>query len=603
MTPAFRRNSAGFFPVAYGHLTTRQFGRLFKDATKAAGLRKAVSLHSLRHSFATHLLEDGKDIRLIQALLGHEKLDTTARYTRVATGLIAKVESPIARLSHAAPQAGQAKPREAAGAIAPPVMVRPVLELADILREHGPAWREANRGHASLDQLKVMSAIERCRTAALGGHVARCENPACGHTHVAFNSCRNRHCPKCQAAASRRWLADREAELLPVPYFHVVYTLPGKLRDIAYQNKRVVYDLLMKAAAETTLAIAANPRRLGARIGITAVLHTWGSTLTHHPHVHMIVPGGGLSLDGSRWVASRSNFLVHVNLLARLFSGKMLAMLAGCARRRPVDVLQRACRARRQDHVQALHRPAAAHQVGRLLQGAVRRTEAGAALSVPLHPPGRHLEPPPRRSRRRRRRVPLEGLLASPGPDRWKTMRLHPHEFIRRFLLHVLPKGFHRIRHYGLFANANRADNIATARALLGADPPAADPQQQPDVTPDAPRAAALPMPALRRPHDRHRGLRARMRAEVAADPKHDRHIMSQTACQRRRFPVPLRWLHAGGDLSRRNHANQPARSPVDTPSTRQPLRTPCCAPPHPVQVAGASFAPTAMTSAKIKSP
>jgi Transposase zinc-binding domain/Putative transposase len=207
-------------------------------------------------------------------------------------------------------------------------MVRPVLEVADILREHGPAWREANRGHASLDQLKVMSAIERCRTAALGGHVARCENAACGHTHVAFNSCRDRHCPKCQAAASRRWLADREAELLPVPYFHVVDTLPGKLRDIAYQNKRVVYDLLMKAAAETTLAIAANPRRLGARIGITAVLHTWGSTLTHHPHVHMIVPGGGLSLDGSRWVASSSNFLVHVNLLARLFSGKMLAMLA-----------------------------------------------------------------------------------------------------------------------------------------------------------------------------------------------------------------------------------------------------------------------------------
>ncbi len=182
-------------------------------------------------------------------------------------------------------------------------MVQPVLEVADILRDHGPAWREANRGHASLDQLKVMSAIERCRTAALGGHVARCENAACGHTLIAYNSCRNRHCPKCQAAASRRWLADREAELLPVPYFHVVYTLPSKLRDIAYQNKRVVYDLLMKAAAETTLAIAANPKRLGARIGITAVLHTWGSTLTHHPHVHMIVPGGGLSLDGARWVA------------------------------------------------------------------------------------------------------------------------------------------------------------------------------------------------------------------------------------------------------------------------------------------------------------
>jgi hypothetical protein len=163
-------------------------------------------------------------------------------------------------------------------------MVRPALEIADIFRDHGPAWREANRGHVSLDQLKVMRAIERCRTAALGGHVARCENAACGHTLVSYNSCRNRHCPKCQAAASRRWLADREAELLPVPYFHVVYTLPSRLRDIAYQNKRVVYDLLMKAAAETTLAIAADPKRLGARIGITSVLHTWGSAMTQNPH-------------------------------------------------------------------------------------------------------------------------------------------------------------------------------------------------------------------------------------------------------------------------------------------------------------------------------
>src|SRR6201993_4868381 len=168
-------------------------------------------------------------------------------------------------------------------------MARPALEVADILRDHGPAWREANQGQVTLEQLKVMSAIEGCRTAALGGHVARCENPACGHTEIAYNSCRNRHCPKCQAAASRRWLADREAELLPVPYFHVVYTLRSERRDAAYQNKRVVYDLLMKAAAETMLAIAADPRRLGARIGGTAVLHTWGSALPPHPPGHMIV--------------------------------------------------------------------------------------------------------------------------------------------------------------------------------------------------------------------------------------------------------------------------------------------------------------------------
>ena len=163
-------------------------------------------------------------------------------------------------------------------------MSRPELEVADIFRDHGAAWRQANAGHVSLDQLKVMSAIERCRTAALGGHVARCENDACAHTAIAYNSCRNRHCPKCQGAAARQWLAAREAELLPVGYFHVVYTVPAPIADIAYQNKRVIYDLLMKAAAETTLTIAADPRHLGARIGITAVLHTWGSALTQNPH-------------------------------------------------------------------------------------------------------------------------------------------------------------------------------------------------------------------------------------------------------------------------------------------------------------------------------
>src|SRR5215471_11967484 len=179
-------------------------------------------------------------------------------------------------------------------------MARSRLEVAEIFRDHGPAWREANRGHVSLDQLKVMSAIERCRTAALGGHVARCQNDACAHTAIAYNSCRNRHCPKCQGAAARQWLAARQAELLPVGYFHVVYTVPAPLADIAYHNKRAIYDLLIKVAAETTLTIAADPRHLGARIGITAVLHTWGSALTHHPHVHMIVPGGGLSEDGGR---------------------------------------------------------------------------------------------------------------------------------------------------------------------------------------------------------------------------------------------------------------------------------------------------------------
>src|SRR6266581_6053643 len=182
-------------------------------------------------------------------------------------------------------------------------MARPTLEVADVFRDHGAAWRHANRGHVSLAQMKVVSAIESCRTAALGGHVALCED--CAHTTIAYNSCRNRHCPKCQGAAARQWLAEREAYLLPVGYFHVVFTLPAAIAPIAYQNKAVVYDLLFRTAVETLLTIPADPRHLGARIGATAVLHSWGSAMTHHPHLHMIVPGGGISLDGTRWVSCR----------------------------------------------------------------------------------------------------------------------------------------------------------------------------------------------------------------------------------------------------------------------------------------------------------
>jgi putative transposase/transposase-like zinc-binding protein len=203
---------------------------------------------------------------------------------------------------------------------------RPALEVADIFRDHGAVWRSVNAGHVSLDQLKVMSAIERCRTAALGGHVARCEK--CAHTVIAYNSCRNRHCPKCQGAAAKQWLAERQAELLPVPYFHVVFTLPGPVSDIAYQNKAVIYDLLFKAAADTMLTIAADPKHLGARIAITAVLHTWGSAMTHHPHLHMIVPGGGLSLDGKKWLTCRPGFFLPVRVLSRLFRRLFLKMLA-----------------------------------------------------------------------------------------------------------------------------------------------------------------------------------------------------------------------------------------------------------------------------------
>src|SRR3954468_3432331 len=195
--------------------------------------------------------------------------------------------------------------------------MRPQLEVADILRQHGAVWRAAHAGHVSLAQLKVMSAIESCRTAALGGHVEACEG--CRHTRIAYNSCRNRHCPKCQGAAARDWLAEREADLLPVGYFHVVFTVPAAVAEVAFDNKAAVYDLLFRAASETMLTIAADPKHLGARIGITAVLHTWGSALTHHPHVHMIVPGGGISPDGERWVPARPAFLLPVRVLARLF--------------------------------------------------------------------------------------------------------------------------------------------------------------------------------------------------------------------------------------------------------------------------------------------
>src|ERR1700747_1360529 len=200
------------------------------------------------------------------------------------------------------------------------------VEVADIFRHRGPAWRASHAGHVSLGQLKAMSAIERCRTAALGGHVERCED--CAHLRISYNSCGNRHCPKCQAVAAKEWLADRQAELLPVPYFHVVFTLPGPIAEIAYQNKAVVYDLLLKIAAETLITIAADPKHLGARIGLTAVLHTWGSPLTHHPHAHIIVPGGGLSPDGQHWIACRPRFFLSVGVLSGLFRRLFLERLS-----------------------------------------------------------------------------------------------------------------------------------------------------------------------------------------------------------------------------------------------------------------------------------
>ena len=345
-------------------------------------------------------------------------------------------------------------------------MHRPPLEVADIFRDFGPAWRHANAGHVSLDQLKVMSAIERCRTAVLGGHVARCENSICGHTTIAYNSCRNRHCPKCQGAAARDWLADREAELLPVGYFHVVFTLPGPIADIAFQNKRVIYDLLFKASAETMLTIAADKKHLGAKIGITSVLHTWGSAMTHHPHVHMIVPGGGISSDGSKWVSCRPNFFLPVRVLSRLFRRLFLQMLDAAHRDGGLKFFGTHAGLADKDQFARFLRP-------------LRKSEWVVYAKQPFGGPEAVLAYLSRYTHRiaisnhRLIKADEAGVTFKwkdyrvEGPDRYKTMTLPVDAFIRRFLNHVLPKRFHRIRHYGLLANGNRAANVARARELL----------------------------------------------------------------------------------------------------------------------------------------
>jgi hypothetical protein len=368
-------------------------------------------------------------------------------------------------------------------------VARPALEVADIFRADGPAWRRANAGHVSLGQLKVMSAIERCRTAALGGHVARCEK--CEHIDIAYNSCRNRHCPKCQGAAARAWLADREAELLPVAYYHVVFTLPAPIADIAYQNKAAIYAILFKAAAETLITIAADPKHLGARIGLTAVLHTWGSALTHHPHVHCIVPGGGLSPDGERWISCRPGFFLPVRVLSRLF------------RRLVLEQLTAAHEAGRL-HFFGDHAPLAQRHAFAAYLAPLRKVEWAVYAKRPFAGPEAVLAYLSRYTHRVA--IANSRLLAvddnsvtfrwkdyrAKGRERQKVMTLASGEFIRRFLIHVLPSGFHRIRHYGLFANGGRAENLARARDLLGVPTPQDEPR---DANADEPLTHSPPCP------------------------------------------------------------------------------------------------------------
>ena len=336
-------------------------------------------------------------------------------------------------------------------------MRRPRLEVADIFRDLGAAWRTANTGHLSLGQLKVMSAIGRCRTAALGGHVAACED--CDHRVIAHNSCRDRHCPKCQGAAARTWLAERDAELLPVGYFHLVFTLPKPIADIAYQNKRVIYDLLFKTSAEAMFTIAADPKHLGARIGFTSVLHSWGSAMTHHPHIHMIVPGGGISMDGSGWVACRPGFFLPVRVLSRLFRGLILKGLKQAHADGRLNFFN--------DH-RALADKTAFHTYLKPLY----KTDFAVHAKEPFAGPKAVLAYLSRYTHRvalaNRRLISVDDKTVTftwkdyraEDAERYKTMALPIHEFIRRFLIHVFPKRFHRIRHYGLLANGNRAETL-----------------------------------------------------------------------------------------------------------------------------------------------
>ncbi|MCP5037181.1 MAG: IS91 family transposase [Rhodobacteraceae bacterium] len=366
-------------------------------------------------------------------------------------------------------------------------MVKAKLEIADIFHEHGPAWRRANAGHVSLAQLKVMSSIEACRTEALGGHVAACTK--CNHQHIAYNSCKNRHCPKCQGPAARDWMAARAEDLLPVEYFHVVFTLPAEVAWIAYWNKKAVYGLLFRASAQTVMTIATDPKRLGARVGMTSVLHTWGSALTHHPHIHMIVPGGGLSKNGNRWVACKPGFFLHVRVLSRLF------------RRLFIEGLM------------ALHRAGELSFFGDLTElsdaeafaaylAPLRKTEWVVYAKLPFGGPEAVLA---YLSRYTHRVAISNSRLISANANtvafRWKdyrvkfggrqnVMRLSTTEFIRRFLIHVLPDRFHRIRHYGLLASSGRKANLAKVRSLLGAQAPEQD---------DPPAAEIIP-PTLREP-------------------------------------------------------------------------------------------------------
>jgi Zn finger protein HypA/HybF involved in hydrogenase expression len=341
-------------------------------------------------------------------------------------------------------------------------VARPAFQVAEIFRRHGAAYREANAGHLDRCQLRVMAAIEACRTAALGGHVRQCKK--CGHKEIAYGSCRDRHCPTCQGSAARAWLEARQADLLPVEYFHVVFTVPQPIAAVAFQNKAVVYGILFEAAAETLKTIARDPQHLGAEIGFTTVLHTWGQTLTHHPHVHCIVPGGGLSADGRSWIPCRPGYFLPERVLSTLFRGVFLGKLVAAHKDGRLQFFS--------DLVDLAELKAFSRYLAPLwrLDWVVDSKQPFAGPEQVL----RYL------SRYTHRVAISDHRLVDVTDDHvtftWKDYRheasvalmtLSPAEFMRRFLLHVLPDGFQRVRHYGFLANATRQAKLARIRQLL----------------------------------------------------------------------------------------------------------------------------------------
>jgi hypothetical protein len=370
-------------------------------------------------------------------------------------------------------------------------MTRPRLEVAEVIRSCRDAFLQRYGANLTTEQRRALDDLTACRTAALGGHVLEC--PGCRHQEVSYNSCGNRHCPKCQATAAARWLEAQAADLLDTPYFHVVFTLPGALGPMARSNPRTVYGLLMRAAAKTLLEVAANPKHLGAEVGVLAVLHTWGQSLALHPHVHCVVTGGGLAPDGGRWVAGRHDFFLPVRVLSRVFRGKFLAGLRAAFRRGRLRFPGRLAALARSDRFNTL-------------LSEVVRTEWVVYAKLPWGGPATVLKYLARYTHRaaisNRRLVDLADGRVS---FRWKdyahegkrgTMTLDAVEFVRRFLMHVLPTGFVRVRHYGLLANRHRREKLARCRELLGmtvtpqADPAPADPDP---VTPPGREAAVTP--------------------------------------------------------------------------------------------------------------